>query len=339
VAGGWRWGEVARLFRVADRTLRRWRRALAAAAVRPLGRPVRRSPRAARNGVIHFLDGHGPHVGVPALRECFPALGRAELADLLRRYRRVWRARHRVPLRVLRWSAPGRVWAIDFTDPLPTIEGGHRYVLAVRDLASGRQLLWHPAGAATSDVARGALASLFARHGAPVVLKSDNGPPFTGAPVREVLAGHGVVGLYSPPYWPRYNGAIEAGIGSLKGRTEARATRAGRAGTWAWDDLEGARAEANAQARPWVEGGASPDQAWSGREPIAAAERAAFAAAVEAARAERAREVGTCADDPTGVSSEASVARSAIELALVERGYLQYRRRSIPPPIKRRKAD
>jgi hypothetical protein len=37
-----------------------------------------------------------------------------------------------------------------------------------------------------------------------------------------------------------------------------------------------------------------------------------------------------------GVTSEASVARSAIELALVERGYLQYRRRSIPPPIKRK---
>ena len=44
---------------------------------------------------------------------------------------------------------------------------------------------------------------LFARHGAPLVLKSDNGSPFTGGDVRAVLADHGVIGLYSPPYWPR----------------------------------------------------------------------------------------------------------------------------------------
>jgi transposase InsO family protein len=174
---------------------------------------------------------------VPALRACFPALGRAELADLLRRYRRVWRARHRVPLRVLRWSAPVRVWAVDFTGPLPGVEGGRRYVLAVRDLASGRQLLWRPAEAATGDVARGALAGEQARHGAPLVLKSDNGPPFTAAAVREELAGHGVVGLYSPPHWPRYNGAIEAGIGSLRagprrGRRGPVGRARGRGTTW-----------------------------------------------------------------------------------------------------------
>jgi hypothetical protein len=83
----------------------------------------------------------------------------------------------------------------------------------------------------------------------------------------------------------------------------------------------------------------SADQAWSAREPITADERAAFAAAVEAARARGACEAGTCAGGLTGVSSEASVARSAIELALVERGYLEYRRRSVPPPIRRRKVD
>src|SRR5262245_31077003 len=48
-------------------------------------------------------------------------------------------------------------------------------------------------------------------------------------------------------------------------------------------------------------------------------------------------DTGTCANDRQGVTSEASVARLAIELALVERGYLQYRRNSIPPPIKRKK--
>jgi transposase InsO family protein len=289
--------------------------------------------------VIHFLDEQGPHIGVPTLRACFPAMGRAELTDLIRRYRAVWRARNRVPLRVLVWSGVGRVWAIDFTGPLPTIEGVARYVLAVRDLASGRQLLWRSVEAATGAAARDALLDLFARHGAPLILKSDNGSPFTGGDVRAVLAEHGVVGLYSPPYWPRYNGAIEAGIGALKERTAARAARAGHSGVWTWDDLAGARAEANAQTRPWIEGNATPDQAWSAREPITIAERAAFGAALASARETRTHEVGACGNGAAEVLSKASVARSAIELTLVERGYLQYRRRSIPPPIKRKKAD
>lgn len=323
VASGRPWHEVARLFDVAPRTLRRWCHAPATSA--PLGRPVQRSDRAAREEVIHFLDDNGPHIGVPALRECFPALGRAELTDLLRRYRAVWRARNRVPLRVLRWSGAGRVWAIDFTGPLPVLAGGARFVLAVRDLASGRQLLWRAVAAATGAAAREALEDLFARHGAPLVLKSDNGSPFIGGDVRELLAEHGVIGLYSPPYWPRYNGAIEAGIGALKERTACRAARSGHAGVWTGDDLAGARAEANATARPWRENGASPDEIWSAREPITTDERADFGAAVA-----RAREAGTCADRAPGVGSEASVARSAIELALTERGYLQYRRRSIP---------
>src|SRR5262249_62223266 len=119
------------------RTRRRWCRRDAPVM---LGRPVRHSSRAARNEVIGFLDEHGPHVGVPTLRACFPAMSRAELTDLLRRYRRVWRRRNRVPLRVLSWSVVGSVWAIDFTGPLPAIEGRYPYLLAVRDLASRSQL-------------------------------------------------------------------------------------------------------------------------------------------------------------------------------------------------------
>ena len=285
--------------------------------------------------MIHFLDEHGPHLGVPTLRACFPALGRAELSDLLRRYRAVWRKRNRLPLRVLTWSGAARVWAIDFTGPLSALTEGAQLVLAVRDLASGRQLLWRAVEAATGEAARLALEDLFARHGPPLVLKSDNGSAFTSGTVRELLAAHGVVGLYSPPHWPRYNGAIEAGIGALKDRTATRAARAGHAGTWTDDDLAGARAEANAQSRPWRADGASADELWRARAPISVEERAAFGAAVEAARAAREREVGSCAEVSAGVGSEASVARSAIELALTQRGYLQYRRRSIPPPINR----
>jgi hypothetical protein len=73
---------------------------------------------------------------------------------------------------------------------------------------------------------------------------------------------------------------------------------------------------------------------WEGRAPITIEERASFAATVAEAHKERLLEA--CVDDREKVTSEASVARSAIELALVKCGYLQYRRRSIPPPIKRK---
>ena len=339
VAGGRPWRAVARLLAVAPRTLRRWCRGSTNAASVPMGRPVRRSPRATREEVIRYLDEHGPRAGVPALRTCFPLMGRAELADLVRRYRAVWRARNRVPLRVLTWSGAGRVWAIDFTGPLATLAGDARYVLAVRDLASGRQLLWRAAEAATAEVTRAALDDLFARHGPPLVLKCDNGSAFVGGDVRALLAARGVVALYSPPHWPRYNGAIEAGIGALKELTAARAARAGHAGLWTGDDLAGARCEANARPRPWREDGASADALWDAQEPLTEAERAAFGAAVAAARAARDRELGSCAEHAAGVGSETSAARSATELALTQRGYLQYRRSSIPPPIRRKKAD
>jgi transposase InsO family protein len=315
---------------VADRTLRRWSDEPTISTIKMLGRPVVRSSRLARNEVIDFIDRHGPRVGVPTLHVCFPSVCRAELEDLLKRYRVVWRHRNRIPLRALRWLVAGRVWAIDFTGPVAGLEDGARYVLAVRDLGSGRQLLWQAVKEATGEVVRQALAALFTRHGAPVVLKSDNGSCFTCGVVREVLAERGVLGLYSPAYWPRYNGAIEAGIGSLKTRTEDWAARAGHAGMWTADDLAGAQAEANTLSRPRGERGGSPDELWSAREVISAEERAAFAAAVARGQEKQKRELEACAAGERGVISESSMARRAIELALVECEYLQYRRRSIP---------
>ncbi len=289
-----------------------------------------RSPRAARDEVIHVLDGFGPQVGIPTLRASFPAMGRAELADLLTRYRRVWREHNREPLRVLTWPVAGRVWAIDYAVPPGPIDGHLGSLLAVRDLATGMPLAWRPVPAATADQAAAVLAGLFAEHGAPLVVKSDNGSPFTGGAVPEVLRAHGVEHLPSPPYWPRYNGSVEAGIHALKDRTAAHAARAGRPGSWTWDDTAGALWEAAEWARPHGPTGPSPAAVWQGRTPIGPDERAAFAAAV---RVELACECGGGA-----VQSEAGMARRAIRHALEERGYLQYRRRSILPPITGRKA-
>jgi hypothetical protein len=46
-----------------------------------------------RNEVIELLDELGPGTGVPTLHTCFPSMARAELDDILKRYRSLWSLR------------------------------------------------------------------------------------------------------------------------------------------------------------------------------------------------------------------------------------------------------
>lgn len=337
---GWAWSRIADLLKVADRTLRHWCATVLdrLGPACPLGRPRTRSGRDERNAVLAVLDELGPQVGVPTLRACFPAMSRAELAELMSCYRRVWRERHRRPLRVLHWPVPGRVWAVDYTGPLPPVDGRSPHLLAVRDLSTGMQLLWRPLDAATGANAADALERLFAVHGAPLVLKSDNGGPFGGEAVQGLLHEHRVERLFSPPHWPRYNGAIEAGIGAMQDRTDGCAARAGHAGYWTTDDAAAALVEANALARPAGPTGPSPAEHWAERSPILAAERDRFRESVARHLDHKKRSSGSCVEDPTDVWSRRAMARDAIRLALEECGYLHYTRRRILPPINGQKA-
>src|SRR5262249_51285125 len=140
------------------------------------------------------------------------------------------------------------------------------------DLASGYQLAWQPVEAGTEEIVRIVLAELFARFGAPLVLKCDNGSPFRADGMKAFLEKAGVIPLYSPPYWPAYNGAVEAGIRALKRRTEQQAARHGRVGLWSWDDVEAARREANTSSR---------SQGWAGRTLVTDIERVRWKLAVQ----------------------------------------------------------
>lgn len=272
--------ESAAWLGIAARTLRDWEQRLGTAAVPARGRPVLRSELAARGAVLELLQSAGPGVGLAVLAGQFPDVPRAELADLLRRYRCVWVRRHGQLLHVLHWQQPGTVWAIDYARPPLPLEEGYTDLLAVRDLASGMQLLWLPVAEATAATTTAALLSLFMIYGAPLVLKLDNGSPFVAAMTRELLAQWGVIPLYSPPGCPQYNGAIEAGIGALKVRTHYQAVRQGRPGEWTLEDAEAARQQGNTLGRPWGSHGPTPAERWAKRQPLPAAERAAFAASV-----------------------------------------------------------
>jgi putative transposase len=331
--------QTADLLNLSPRTLRQWQQDLRydKLQVQPLGRPALRSSRYDRNAVIELLDELGPATGVPTLRECFPDMPRAELEDLLKRYRRVWQKRHLEAQHVLRWQTPGAVWAMDFTEAPNPIDGICPYLLAVRDLASGQQLLWLPVRTATADETIPALMPLFTIHGAPLVLKSDNGSPFIAEDTLNFLARWDTIPLFSPAYWPRYNGSIEAGIGSLKTRTERHATQSGRATYWTCDDVAAAQAEANATARLKGPTGPTPDETWAARRKLTPEERTLFQASVADERLEVRVKDGWPTEGDLNDKDARSVDRQAIRRALERHGFLLYARRRLPLSVKKKK--
>jgi transposase InsO family protein len=326
--------ETADLLNLAPRTLRHWYAdfRVEAPRIHLLGRPTERSPRADRTEVLDLLDDLGPATSLATLRACFPSMARAELDDLLRRYRHVWRVRHPHESNVLHWQRLSAVWAMDFTEAPRPIDGLYPYLLAVRDLASHQQLLWLPVRDLTAGTTIEALSPLLVIHGAPLVLKADNGSAFIAEALRAFLSPYEVNLLFSPPYTPSYNGSIEASNGSLKTRTERFATRAGHPGFWTSDDVTAAKSEANTTARPRGETGPTPDELWPSRRPITAAERRLFQETVRRQR--------TALDEKEGLScrEERRMQREAIRRALVEHGILLFSRRRLPLPITRRKA-
>ena len=270
----------------------------------------------------------GPATSVATLRDCFPWLPRVELEDLLKRYRRVWQKRHQHAPHSLRWQRVGAVWAMDFSEAPRPIDGVYPYLFAVRDLASHQQLLWLPTFDMRAVTVIDALWRLFHTHGVPLVLKADNGSAFLADTTQDFLLSVGVSLLFSPPRTPWYNGSIEAGIGSLKTRTERHADHPGY---WTCDDVAAAQIEANATARPQGETGPTPDELWSTRRAITPEERRLFQETVRSRRAEL---------GPQGERSsreERCMQRKAIRRVLVEHGILLFSRRRIPLPITNQK--
>jgi len=334
------------LLHLSPRTLRSWDQhshpgcPSATICLAPVGRPTARSPLPVRQAILGYLKLTGPGIGVPSLQEHFRDVARAELADLLARYRDVCRARYRHWPHVLHWQTPGRVWAADFTDLArygsvsSLLPGGdcYRYVLAVRELASGYMLAWQPLPALTEEVTREALGRLFALHGAPLVLKTDNGSAFRAALLQEFLETEGVIPLYSPPACPMYNGAIEAAIGSLQKRTQEQAQQQGRGGRWQVADLEAAQAAANT-SHPRRLNGRTPTALWAARPRIDSLERVVFALTVDRQRFQVKDEQGINQEELLDHWRDSAVDRRALERALVEHGHLLFTRRRIPLKI------
>jgi transposase InsO family protein len=331
--------ESAHRLGLSERTLRQWEYDLGdkPMSIPSLGRPMADSGPEQQQSVVHLLNVCGPGVTVATLREHFPTMARNELTELLRGYRQAWRSQHRRAPHVLRWLRPGTVWAMDFAEPPNPIDGRFPYLLAVRDLASGRNLLWRPVEADNAEVVIRELKPLFMSHGAPWVMKTDNGPAFIADPLARFLGRWQCLSLFSPPYTPSYNGSIEASIRSLKTRSERRAAELGHPGQWTSAVVEAARQEANATARPRRLHGATPDDVWFVRRPMTAVDRDQFRATVDRMRQEVHIEKRLPAVEELSRNEQAGVDRIAIRRALVAHDLLLFRRKSIPAPIERPK--
>jgi len=303
--------------------------------LKPRGRPTQQTPVEKRNEVVALFQLLGPHVGAPILGALVPDLPRRELGDMLRRLKALAERQRRMQFFTLRWRHPGTVWAIDHCTPPTPIEGCYTQVLSVRDLAGQMPLAWTPVPDGSAEYVRLVLQTLIAEHGAPLLIKKDNGAALNDHTVDRLLAQHGIVSLLSPKATPAYNGACEAGNGSMKTRTNYEAARNGRPARWTADDCEAARMQAVQTARPWGINRPTPEQVWARRAPIASDLRARFQRIVTYLLEEERKQRGYLPgiDLPTQV--EASIHRVAVRRALVACRLLKITRGTITLPLTR----
>jgi hypothetical protein len=354
-----RWGvrngmsitEAAVLLRMAPSTLCAWRRSWLTERLRLQPRGPRIEPIDSINRELLMAVFYiaGPGISLATLRDLFPDRPRAELEDLLKRYRHLHARKHKVCLSLLRWHKPGTVWAMDFHQPTLPVDGIYPYVFLVRDLASGNQLLSLPVPSRELRHVVDALRVLFEAMGAPLVLKSDNefdagfvsrfgDDPHAQARTHlgALLQQYQVTALLSPPYFPRYNGAIEAGIGAFKTRAHLEAARHGHPLEWNCDDVESARLQANEESRPWGFDQATPDIAWLERKPLSALDRTAFDQTVHLYQQEirQEKQQQLLEGIPLGPRDIASARRAAICRALIKHGFLSIRRKRFTLPFR-----
>ena len=105
-------------------------------------------------------------------------------------------------------TLPKKPWQtvhVDFCGPFPTGE----YLLVVIDAYSR----FPEVEIVQSTAGKGTIAKLnriFATHGIPDVLKSDNGPPFFGEEFKTFVSNNGVKHQKVTPLWPQANGEAES---------------------------------------------------------------------------------------------------------------------------------
>jgi hypothetical protein len=149
------------------------------------------------------------------------SISRRDLQKMVNNARAEANLQRKKKLHIIKWKAPGVMWAFDDAEESIDALGGKVHIHSIRDLGSrytfepllGWELAKGP------EIAEN-LAQLFRVFGAPLFLKRDNGGNLNHHKVNEILSRHYVIPLNSPPYYPQYNGGVEKGQYEIKTEVE-----------------------------------------------------------------------------------------------------------------------
>lgn len=313
-------------------TLHAWRRGWARDrlhAARP-GRPARPGTAIERARAWKLIDHLGPHMSADELWRLSPGISRREAKRLLADYRRRYRRQHARIEHRLTWHRWGAVWTLDFTQAPCVVGGIGRWILVVRDVAGKEALAVRAVKGERVGEVLPVLSELFRRHGAPLVLKMDNGSAFIARAMKAFLADHGTALLYSPPRTPEYNGTCEAGHAWVKIDALWSAIGHDRTGAWAHEDLQ--HALDRSLARAALREGVRPMD----RRPIPVEARVAFQQELTRAREAWEKRLEVPGYETLSRLDKAKLDRKAIPATLEKMRYLTVTRRRVTPPIKRK---
>jgi hypothetical protein len=136
----------------------------------------------------------------------------------------------------------------------------------------------------------------------------------------------------SPPSTPRYNGAVEAGAGTLKTRVFYQAASRGTADYWTSDDVEGGRLQGNCATWPWGPRDLTPQQHWQVRAAITQQLRENFCRTV-AAKALEIRRRNCLEGERLPPRDYAALVRAAVRAAMETHRLLSVHKRLVSPPF------
>jgi hypothetical protein len=144
------------------------------------------------------------------------SLSRRRVRSFIARLRRRQLRRLREAKLHVTWHLPNLAWAIDALHLQTSPADPGVVVVLARDLAS--HFHFEPLVLKAESAMHNLdwLRRLCSRHGAPLLLKRDNGAPFNAAILDGFLAAKIILPLNSPIRRPSYNGAVEHAVGSFK---------------------------------------------------------------------------------------------------------------------------
>ena len=121
--------------------------------------------------------------------------------------------------------------SIDFIGPLPADAYGNDYIVTCIDNFTRFVELFAVKNCSAFSAAR-ALVNVFARYGAPLEVRSDQGPHFTAEILRQFLALCDVRQRFSLAYHPQANGIVERAIQEVNRHLRAIVTEQRIAANW-----------------------------------------------------------------------------------------------------------